>query len=240
MHLTYYDKVYNLKKKVKKILTIYDLIHEKFNYYYGKELSNYKKKSINFADEIICISNNTKNDLLNFYDVDEAKVSVIHLGVEKKNFIKKLKLDQQVILYVGNRRKYKNFDRFIKAYSISNDLVKNSKIICFGGGKFTEDEKKYIKSLHIPENKISQISGDDNLLNQLYKSVEFLIVPSLYEGFGLPILEAMSCGCPVLCGDKSSMPEVANYAALYFDASEVDSIRYSMQSFFEKTITKKN
>ena len=239
LHLTYYNKVYNFKKKAKKILTVYDLIHEKFNYLYDKDLLNYKKKSIDFADEIICISNNTKSDLLNFYNVDESKVSVIHLGVEKKNYIKRVKFDQQVILYVGDRRKYKNFDRFIKAYSISNNLVKNAKIICFGGGKFTEDEKKNIKSLQIPENKISQISGDDNLLNQLYKSVEFLIVPSLYEGFGLPILEAMSCGCPVLCGDKSSMPEVANDAALYFDANEVDSIRYSMQSFFEKTIIKK-
>ena len=239
LHLTYYNKVYNFKKKTKKILTIFDLIHEKFNYFYDKDFLNYKKKSIDFADEIICISSNTKNDLLNFYDVDESKISVIHLGVEEKSYIKKVKFDQQVILYVGARRKYKNFDNFIKAYSISNNLVKNSKIICFGGGKFTEDEKKNIESLHIPENKISQISGDDNLLNQLYKSAEFLIAPSLYEGFGLPILEAMSCGCPVLCGDNSSMPEVANDAALYFDANEVESIRYSMQSFFEKTIIKK-
>lgn len=62
-----------------------------------------------------------------------------------------------------------------------------------------------------------------------------MIVPSLYEGFSLPILEAMSYGCPVLCGDKSSMPEVANNAALYFDASQVESIKHCMESFYNKS-----
>ena len=70
--------------------------------------------------------------------------------------------------------------------------------MCFGGGEFTSQEIEYIKNLNIPEGKVKQISGHDNILNNLYKSAEFLIVPSLYEGFGLPILEAMSFGCPVL------------------------------------------
>jgi len=235
LHLTYYNRIYNLKKKVKKILTIYDLIHEKFNYLYDKDLINYKKKSICFADEIICISHNTKKDLLNFYNVAESKISVVHLGVEEKKDIRRIKLEKKIILYVGDRRKYKNFDNFLKAYAHSNILVKNFDIICFGGGKFNPNEISYIKSLKISEKKIKQVSGDDNSLNKLYKCAEFMIVPSLYEGFGLPILEAMSFGCPVLCGDKSSIPEVANNAALYFDASDVDSIKHCMENFFNKS-----
>ncbi len=233
LHLTYFNKIYRLNKKVKKILTVYDLIHEKFNYLYDKSLIDYKKKSLQFADEIICISHNTKKDLLNFYDVDESKVTVIHLGVEPKEDIKKLNLDKKIILYVGDRRKYKNFDRFIKAYASSNKLIKNFEILCFGGGEFSSQEIEYIKNLNIPEGKVKQISGHDNILNDLYKSAEFLIVPSLYEGFGLPILEAMSFGCPVLCGNNSSILEVANNAALYFDADEVDSIKNKMEIFLD-------
>ena len=105
--------------------------------------------------------------------------------------------------------------------------------MCFGGGEFTSQEIEYIKNLNIPEGKVKQISGHDNILNNLYKSAEFLIVPSLYEGFGLPILEAMSFGCPVLCGNNSSLPEVANNAALYFDADEVDSIKNKMEIFLD-------
>ena len=235
LHLTYYKRIYNLKKKVKKILTIYDLIHEKFNYFYDKDLFDYKKKSIQFADEIICISQNTKKDLLNFYNVEESKISVIYLGVEEKTDAHRVKSEKKIILYVGDRRKYKNFDNFLKAYSESNILVKNFEIICFGGGKFDLNEISYIKSLKILKKKIKQVSGDDNLLNKLYKCAEFLIVPSHYEGFGLPILEAMSFGCPVLCSDKSSIPEVANNAALYFDASDVDSIKHCMENFFNKS-----
>jgi len=233
LHLTYYNNTYNLDKKVKKILTVYDLVHEKFDYFYDKNLINPKIKSIDYADQIICISNNTKKDLLNYYKVDESKVSVIHLGVEKKKNIKEIQFDKPIILYVGYRGRYKNFTNFIKAYSTSLILTKNFKIVCFGGGEFTTQEKKYFKELNIDKNQILQVSGNDHQLNQYYKSAEFYIMPSIYEGFGLPILEAMSCGCPVLCGNKGSLTEVANDAAIYFNPNDVESMKDSMEKYVD-------
>lgn len=231
LHLTYYNKIYKLKKNIAKVITVYDLIHEKFPSYYKKNSIKSKQEAINFADHVICISKNTQKDLIDIYNIDKSKTSVIHLGVEKDNLRNKINLDKPSILYVGDRKRYKNFNNFIKAYSLSNFLLKNFNVICFGGGKFIKEEKDYFKSLNINSNNLIQISGDDDLLNIYYRSCEFLIVPSIYEGFGLPLIEAMACGCPVLCANSGSLPEIANNAANYFDPKNVDSIKLTMENF---------
>ncbi len=226
IHKTYFD---SYKTNLPVVLTVYDLIHEKFHDLYKKD-SNFrpKKKAIERANEIICISKNTLNDLNHYYDLKDKKASVIHLASDlKENSFKNSK--QQIysknnfLLYVGKRSLYKNFKNFVNAYSCSDKLKKDFKIYCFGGGKFTKDEIQIFKDLKI-DDKIIHLEGDDNDLIYLYKNARALIYPSKYEGFGLPVLEAMSFNCPVICSNTSSLPEVCEDAVAYFDPFSIDSI----------------
>ena len=161
LHTTYYENYkYIVNKKLKKIVTVFDLINEKFNEtFYRKKLKYQKKKILDVADKIICISNNTKKDLLNFYDVDEKKISVIHLGYPKKQTNLKRIFNFPYILFVGTRWKYKNFDKLLEAISISKQIRDNFFLITFGGGKFNNYEKKLIKKYNL--DKIIQTDGND-------------------------------------------------------------------------------
>ena len=130
---------------------------------------------------------------------------------EKPTFIK---TERKFILYVGERNKYKNFKNLLKAYSNSKLLYENFSLICFGGS-FSQDEKNEFKSLKLNQNNIYQISGNDEMLYSYYASAECLVI-SLYEGFGLPLLEAMSLNCPVLCSRTSSLVEMAHASCNFF------------------------
>ena len=229
IHKTYYDNYEKIK--IPTVLTVYDLIHEKYHELYRKK-KDYrpKEKAINNADKIICISQNTKNDLIQYYDVDKKKIEVIYLAsnINKKEAL--LSRDTEKIpfkdflLFVGKRWGYKNFENLIKVYANSNQLKKDFKIVCFGGGEFSKSEKENFASLKLDQKNIIQTFGDDSILCQLYKNARALIYPSLYEGFGLPILEAMSPNCAVICGNTSSMTEVGGSAVLYFDPNNLDEM----------------
>ncbi|MDB3932090.1 glycosyltransferase family 4 protein [Candidatus Pelagibacter sp.] len=235
-HMTYYNNNYKFSKKIIKFLTVYDLIHEKFENYYSKsfiELTLKKKKdAIDKADHIICISENTKQDLLNYYNINKNKVSTVHLGVaQKKERPALVETERKFILYVGDRNRYKNFKNLLKAYSNSKLLYENFKLICFGGGPFNHNEKKEIKSLKLSDRNIFQISGNDEVLFSYYTSAECLVIPSLYEGFGLPLIEAMSLNCPVLCSRTSSLVEIGADAAIFFDPYSVEDLQYKIEKF---------
>jgi glycosyltransferase involved in cell wall biosynthesis len=137
-------------------------------------------------------------------------------------------MEEPFFLYVGHRYAHKNFPRLRAAFAESL-LFKTHKLVCFGGDQFTEDEQKRAKELGIPPDRIVQISGgNDDLLSRYYASAEAFVYPSEYEGFGIPLLEAMECGCPVICSNNSSIPEVAGDAAIYFDAEDIHSISNAM------------
>jgi glycosyltransferase involved in cell wall biosynthesis len=99
----------------------------------------------------------------------------------------------------------------------------NSSLICAGGGNFTVQERKDINRLQLSD-KIIQMDIDDNMLPYLYSKAQAFVFPSLYEGFGIPVLEAFACGCPVLLSNRSSLPEVGGDAARYFDPESVPSL----------------
>ena len=107
---------------------------------------------------------------------------------------------------------------------ISKSTQRDFNIVCFGGGHFTQAEKNLITSGGFGPGQVKHISGSDDALCALYSSARALVFPSKYEGFGLPILEAMSFGCPVLCSNISSLPEVGGQAAKYFDPNDLDEI----------------
>ena len=221
-HLTYYNKYYKSNKP--KIITVYDLIHEKFKDEYNfDELP--KKKILDEVDHYICISHNTKKDLVEYYNIDDKKISVTHLG-SSMNIIQNVeyKIDKPFFLFVGSRKRYKNFRLFLKSFSKLNEIKKNFDIVCFGGGNFLKEELDYLQELSIDIKKVKNIQGSDKILASLYKSSFSLVYPSSYEGFGLPILEAMSCGCPVIASNSSSLPEVYGDSALSFENNSVENL----------------
>lgn len=224
-HPTYYHS-YFLKIKSKKpvVVTFHDLIHEKFMDYDHRTLAN-KKSVLNRADKIIAVSHNSKNDLINYYNISEEKITVVHLASSfPVNPIPPAELpDDLYLLYVGSRNLYKNFTFFLKA--ITPLLIKNQYLYlyCAGGGNFTKDEISLFRELRIKTKVISH-PGSDESLQKLYSNALAFFFPSQYEGFGIPMVEAMTCGCPIAASDVSSLPEVAGDAALYFDPHDAESI----------------
>ena len=224
IHETYYSNKIEEKNSI-KILTVYDLIHEKFPDYYS---NNNKKLFLNSFDYFICISETTKRDLMDIYDIPDEKIKVIYLGGDhilfNQNEIDIHTTNSPYILYVGSRDKYKSFETLIEAYSNSNILQKDFKIICFGGGSFSKKEKDLFKKYKISKNIIS-IQGDDNILFNLYKKSKCLVSTSLYEGFGLPIVEAMYSKCPVVLSDCNTHKEIAKENVIYFKKQNSESLR---------------
>ena len=137
-----------------------------------------------------------------------------------------LKIENPFFLFVGSRKRYKNFRLLLQAFSKLKDIKENFEIICFGGGKFLKEEIDYMIELSLNPTKIKNIQGSDKILVSLYKQAVALIYPSIYEGFGLPIIEAMSCGCPVISSNSSSLPEVYGTAALSFENNSVENLTY--------------
>jgi len=228
IHETYYNISGYLPFHSKRIITVYDMVHELFpdQFYKNDNTSELKKNAVKKADHIICISKNTQNDLINLFNVDIKKTTVIYLGFSLDQQIIKnpKKLNKPYLLYVGKREGYKNFKRFLEAYS-SNEIKNFFDIIIFGGGKINKEEIKMFDKLEISRTSFKQIDGDDSVLAGYYKNASLFVYPSLYEGFGIPPLEAMSFGCPVVCSNTSSMPEVVGDAALLFNPYSVESIR---------------
>jgi glycosyltransferase involved in cell wall biosynthesis len=234
VHLTYFDKQIYFKKNFKVIVTVYDLIHEiyekKYNFKYPK---NFKYNYLSIADEIICISENTKRDLMRYYNIEEKKITVIYLGINKEKKVKEIKnfnIDKPYLLFVGDRRNYKNYEKFMISFSQSHKLKKDFDIVCFGGGPASITELKNISDLKIDINNVKFIEGDEMELNYIYKNAKAYICPSLYEGFGLTILEAMNMNCPVISSNAGSLKEVGGDAVVYFNPNSIDDIKYKIES----------
>ncbi len=227
-HPTYYNP-YFLKflKNKPYVLTVYDMIHEKFpDIFKGDQTAFQKKSLIEQAKKIIAISENTKNDIINIYHIDPAIIEVIPLATSLpiNNSEVLLKLPQKYILFVGNRKLYKNFDLFINSISSLLSDQKELYLICAGGGIFSDAEIRLIEKLNLTGRVIHYAITNDSILTQLYKKAILFAIPSLYEGFGIPILEAFSCGCPVAASNCSSIPEVGGDAVIYFDPNDPNSI----------------
>lgn len=211
------------------VITIYDMIHEKFPGHFGANnvTIRRKKKLIKKADSIVAISENTKRDIVNFYNISEEKVKVIHLatGIKLKKLENPPLLPKKYILFVGRRGAYKNYEFLLKAITQILLSDENLCLLSAGGGKFSKEEEDLIKALGVVD-KVKQFSfKTDRELAYIYNQALFFVFPSIYEGFGIPILEAFACNCPVACSDRSSFPEVAGNAALFFNPEDAESIR---------------
>jgi glycosyltransferase involved in cell wall biosynthesis len=233
-----------------RVITIHDMIPERFQHRYT-DIVEARKIAIKKATHIICVSDSTKNDLLELRNVDPKKISVIYNGPgDFDNFYINEKLSCHLInrpylLYVGKRNFYKNFINFVKAFSISKKIRNNFMIVCFGSDDFSNFEKSKFIEFNI---KIGQdiIHLSDNMENiyALYKNTIALIYPSFYEGFGMPPLEAMKSGCPVIVSDIKPLREILKNSAEFFDPNNIEDISYKIEkvifsNFLSKDLIKK-
>lgn len=233
------------------IVSILDLSYVYFPELFTKgdllKLNKWSKYSVNKAKKILTISQSSKNDIIKEYKVSSEKVSVVYPGImnlgsknslNMENLSKKYEITGPYILFVGTLQPRKNVARLIEAFS---KLDSETSLVIVGkkGWQFEEilaapakfGVESRVKFLH-------NVTSED--LPSFYRNAELFVLPSLYEGFGLPVLEAMQLDCPVITSDISSLPEAGGDAALYFDPKNVDDIRDKMQKVLnDKDLRKK-
>lgn len=243
---TYYDPYFLEYLSGKPfVLSVYDMIHELFPQYFENASFNERKRKkilIERADKIIAVSHNTKKDILRIYpDTDASKIEVIYHSnsLENAHEISSI-LPDNYILYVGNRLTYKNFGFFIKSIKSLLEKDRDIKILCAGGGNFSHEELSFFKDLNISD-QIVHFNFNDNELSFFYKNAICFVFPSMYEGFGIPVLEAMSSSCPIVLGKHSSFKEVAGDAGVFFDINSQKDLLDKVSSLvYDKKLREKH
>lgn len=247
-HPTYYDP-YFLKYLGNKplVLTVYDLTNEKFND--NSDLTNkvlhWKKQLIEKADHIISISENTKKDVIEYYGIQPEKITTVYLSGGFDPAVKSAPVPAEMntipsryILFVGSRSAYKNFNAFIReAAPVMSD--ENISLVAAGGGPMNEQELSLMRELGIVDKLVPFSHVSDNFLAKLYMNALAFVFPSLYEGFGIPVLEAMQCDCPCLLSNNSSLAEVGGDAAAYFDPMKEQSLQAALRDLVRNDAQRK-
>ena len=230
----------------KMLVTIHDLTHLIYPEFLPFKLVHLYFKFIFWfvskrANKIITVSESTKRDLLRFYKMDESKITVIPLGVGKE-FVKKtageinylyekfnIPRNKKILLYVGNLLPHKNLNKLLEGFAQMKGKEKCRLVLVgkvFDGRTRESREKELgIEDLTIHAGMVSQ----EDLVS-FYNLADLFVLPSLYEGFGLPVLEALACGTPVICSNTSSLPEVGGNVAKYFDPNSVESIACALEN----------
>lgn len=222
-HPTYFDD-YFLKylHEIPFVLTIHDMIPERLGFPEDMQTRN-KRRLAHLASHIIAVSEYTKNDIIELLHVPSSKISVIYHGAPEYNDVQGCKplFDGKYILFVGRRDSYKNFIPMIDAIAPVLKKYEDLFVLCTGP-EFTPFELSHFKSKHIIKHLVHMNVKDEELGN-LYSNALFFIYPSLYEGFGIPILEAYKSNCPVMLNNKSCFAEIAGDSAIYFVLDECQS-----------------
>ena len=211
------------------VITVYDMIHELFADVVEPQgyTIRAKKDAVTAADAILCLSENTKADLLRYFPDAEAKTTVIYLASELSRswaYGDEPVPSAPYFLYVGSRTKtYKNFDTLLMAFSkvasISPDIL-----LSVVGEPFNDDEQVLIAELKLADRIAHYQHASDTHLAKLYRCARAFVYPSLYEGFGIPLLEAMACGTVVVAANSSSIPEVVGDAGILFEPKSVNDL----------------
>lgn len=224
LHPTYYGTYFLNVLKKPYILTVHDLILFKFGDTFFKSSTGKQQieKAAKNANRIIAISENTKKDLIEILNINPEKIDVIYHGYNKPISTTNLGSYGKYILFVGRRSLYKNFIFFAEAVSKLLNKEKDIKLVCVGS-PFNYEEITIFSRLGISNQAIA-INVDDSSLNGLYSDALVFVFPSLYEGFGMPILEAFANNCPVCLSNTSCFPEIAGDAGVYFNPYDRESI----------------
>lgn len=202
-------------------------------------------KALYNSKKIITVSNFVKNELINKYQINEEKIQVIYNGVDSNlvfsketpdYFYKNYQIDKPFIFYVGNAYPHKNLERLVIAFSAFNSHNKYQLVLAGKNDFFYERLKKEFVNLE----NVKFVGGlTDEELSKFYSSCEFFVYPSLSEGFGIQIVEALGLGSKVCCSNNTVFPEIAESNAIYFNPNDVqDMIKsFELTSKSEKRIT---
>jgi glycosyltransferase involved in cell wall biosynthesis len=226
-HSTYYTLPFHWQGLT--VVTVHDFINERFPQLFQgsfyKHFVKLKQEAILSADLVICNSYTTKQDIYNFYNINPNNLHVTYWAYG--SVFKKLKEDQPdklkpFFLYIGSRNEYKNFVQLLTAYS--HWPGRNDVDLVVVGSAWTNAEHKQLTRRGIMQHVRLLSNVDDKQLCQLYNRASAFIYPSLYEGFGVPLLEAMACGCPIIASRIPSTQEIAGECPIYFELSETNSL----------------
>lgn len=226
-HPTYYSRSsLNRASGKPMVITIHDMIDEKFhqNQSAYEEIIALRARHIKQATKIIAVSENTRNDLIDLCGVDPAKIETIYHGNSFFNNLERRSTpavtEFKYILYTGKRYAYKNFDKMLQSLIPIMQEDQSLRLICAGGGAFKNTELNQLSHHHLTDRVLYYPIHSDEQLSSLYNHAELMIYPSLYEGFGLPIIEAFACGCPVVTSSGSSTGEIAGDAAVLINPND--------------------
>jgi len=231
-HSTYYTLLQGWRGH--SVVTVHDMIFERFrDFYSGPSADRFrerKKQCICNADAVICVSETTRRDVKSFYDLDSDSIYVVPHAcsdvfrqLEQSADTSTLPTDQPFLLYVGVRSPYKNFGMLIQAYSKWRRR-KEVALVLVGERPWPDEGRRQLAQLQI-QNRVQLLQDvDDETLCRLYNKTAAFVFPSLYEGFGIPLLEAMTCGCPIVASRIPSTIEVAGDCPIYFNPMEEDDL----------------
>ena len=252
VHYPYFDLYFNtlpLKADKPRIVTIHDVIPLVFPEHYPAGIKGrinffFQKKTLKNVDAVICDSETSKEDIVNKLSVPKAKIHVIYLAPSDKFrpidnpsllsvVAKKYKLPKKFVLYVGDVNWHKNIQNLLKAVKISNvDLVMVGKALADDSIPQTREINDLIGKLGLNKRIIKTGFIEEDDLAAIYNLAEVTLLPSYYEGFGLPIVESMACGIPVVASNVASISEIAKGNLFFCDPADPEDIAGRIKEVF--------
>ena len=224
------------------VVTVHDMVNERFPELFGDDDATvgWKRDSCERADIVLVVSDTTRRDLLERIPVDPDRVRTVHLATSMgiatpAELEDRPRGGDRVLLHVGARGSYKNFSMLVDALALLSD--RSVRLLNVGGGPFSPEEAARARRLGVSD-RVSWQAAADPALRQRYLDAAVLVSPSLYEGFGLPVLEAMGLGCPVVCADAGSLPEVAGGAALLFAPTDAAALAVALERVLDDDATR--
>ncbi|MET8949071.1 glycosyltransferase family 1 protein [Streptomyces sp. NPDC004542] len=215
------------------VCTFYDLIHHRYPDQFPNDTTAERQRLwARRADRIIAISHATARDLVSLLGVPDEKISVIHLGVRRPRH-RTRRQPEAYVLYVGNRGGYKNWRIVVEA--LQDPGLKDLRLVCSGGGPVTGEEHALLERCRMAA-RVTFVTADDVTLSRCYREALGLVYPSLHEGFGLPPLEAMAQGVPVVAARAAAVEEVVGDAALLFDPRDVDDLVHTLRRLLDASV----
>lgn len=237
-HPSYYPRTIRRQRGVAVVATVYDMIHERLpEFHQGDPTPRRKRALVEAADKILCISETTAADLRTFYGVHPSKIVVTYLGAGSNAWstsrpVASHRPGRPYFLHVGRRSGYKNFQVLLEAYISDAMLREQTTLVAVGGGEWTAAERALIAKGGRGAS-VEQLEADEAELQMLYSGAVALCVPSLYEGFGLPAVEAMRAECPVIANSAGSLPEIVRDAGVVVEMTEPGAVAAAMRSLLE-------
>jgi glycosyltransferase involved in cell wall biosynthesis len=218
--------------KSRRVVTVYDMIPELLPKTRRRmDFLTEKHRYVQAADHIICISESTRRDLLKVYPEIHAPISIAYPGVStafRPDVARQAGFPEPYVLHVGNRASYKDGATLLRAFAAIAGDFPDLTLFLVGGGPLTKWEREFMDSCGL-SGRVQQQSLSDDLVPAAYAQALVTVFPSRYEGFGLPAVEAMASGSPLILADTSSLPEVGGRAAHYFPPADDASLACALR-----------